>query len=64
MDLVEAGDRVVVSQCPRILTDGTFEEAAVVKFVVAGAASMKELGRFGSCMDMQKLTELAKQNQN
>lgn len=61
MDLADAGDRVVVSQCPRVLTDGTFEEAAVVKFVVAGAGSMRELGRFGSCMDMSKLAEAAGQ---
>jgi hypothetical protein len=55
MDLVEQGDRVVVSQCPRVLPNGLFEEAAVVKFVVAGGASMKELGRVGSCMDMTRL---------
>ena len=57
MDLAESGDRVVVSQCPRVLTDGSFEEAAVVKFVVAGAGSMRQLGRLGSCMDISRLAE-------
>jgi pyruvate kinase len=55
LDLVEMGDRVVVSQCPRVLPNGQFEEAAVVKFVVVGASSMKEFGRIGSCMDMTHL---------
>jgi hypothetical protein len=31
---------------------GQFEEAAVVKFVVAGAAAPTHLPKLGSCMDM------------
>ena len=52
MDLLEKGDRVVVSQCPRILADGLFEEAAVVKFIVAGEEMPKNLATIGSCRDM------------
>ena len=61
MGLVQKGDRVVVSQCPRILPDGLFEEAAVVKFVVAGDASAtaKGMPSHGSCTDIHGLADLA-----
>ena len=45
--LAKDGDRVVVSQCPRVLPDGLFEEAAVVKFVIVGEQTPK-LPRCGS----------------
>jgi hypothetical protein len=53
MGLVKAGERVVVSQCPRLLPDGHFGEAAVVKFVVAGEDMPRHLPKMGSCMDIQ-----------
>jgi hypothetical protein len=56
MGLVKKGDRIVVSQCPRVLPDGLFEEAAVVKFVVAGDAPVKGLPEFGSCMDISSMS--------
>lgn len=53
--LVKKGDRVVVSQCPRLLQGGMFKEAAVVKFVVVGEAVPQNFPKHGSCMDMQSM---------
>lgn len=50
--LAKDGDRVVVSQCPRVLADGLFEEAAVVKFLIVGEEAPKQLPRCGSCFDV------------
>ena len=55
--LVKKGDRVVVSQCPRLLQGGMFNEAAVVKFVVVGEAVPQNFPKHGSCMDMQSMGE-------
>lgn len=55
MGLVKSGDRVVVSQCPRVLSDGLFEEAAVVKFIVAGDNSSLKGSEVGSCMDLANM---------
>ena len=52
---VKRGDRVVVSQCPRLLQSGMFIEAAVVKFVVVGEAVPQNFPKHGSCMDMQSM---------
>lgn len=53
--LVKKGDRVVVSQCPRRLARGVFNEAAVVKFVLVGEAVPQMFPQHGSCMDMQSM---------
>jgi hypothetical protein len=56
MKLIVKGDRVVVSQCPRILSDGLFEEAAVVKFIVAGDGTTKDsMPGCGSIMDIANM---------
>lgn len=52
LGLAKDGDRVVVSQCPRLLPDGLFEEAAVVKFLIVGEEAPKQLPRCGSCFDV------------
>jgi hypothetical protein len=55
LELVEKGDRVVVSQCPRLLPDGMFNEAAVVKFVVVGETLPQNFPKHGSCMDISNI---------
>jgi hypothetical protein len=52
--LVQKGDRVVVSQCPRHNKDGQFIEAGIIKFVVVGA-SEESMSAVGSLHDITDL---------
>ena len=68
LNLVVLGDRIIVSQCPRIL-EGKFSEAGVVKFCVVGdhtedavpnpagsAGNSLQLQHFGSICDIPGMT--------
>lgn len=52
--LVQKGDRVVVSQCPRHNADGLFVEAGIIKFVVVGS-SEASMAAMGSLCDISDL---------